>query len=254
MVRQRTSGHSLSDAGRTAQTGRVIAEVSAALRGLYGPLLPSGVPLRFGPPTDASSALSVFLAAVDEDPHAVPADWVDVRDDAGRVLGRQPPIRRFDLTYLVSAWAKTAEAEEALLDLVLAATVPTIRLDPALLGGTLRGADEPVLIRLATDAATRWSDLGLPPHTVLGLTVNAPLIRPLATDLAPAADQITLGVQRGTSGAPTTGPALRPPGKWRSSRIDEDPVPPAPAVPGQPGTGTTSTPTKERHATGGQAG
>jgi hypothetical protein len=229
----------------------VIGEVSAALRALYGPLLPTGIPLRFGPPADASHALSVFLAGIDEDPHAVPADWVDVRDEQGRVLGRQPPIRRFELHYLVSAWAKTAEAEESLLDLVLAATVPTVRLDPALLGGTLRGTHEPVLIRLAPDAATRWADLGLPPHTVLGLDVNAPLIRPLATDLAPPAEQITLGVDRGTGRARAPGgTSVRGPSQWRSTKVDEHPPP-------RQGTRATTpdpVPAKERDAARGQAG
>jgi hypothetical protein len=202
----------------------MIAEVSAALRALYSPLLPGGVHLRFGAPTsDPGNALCVFLASIQEDPRAVPADWEDVRDEQGRVTGRQPPIRRFDLLYLVTAWAKDSEREDALLDIVLSATVPTVRLEPNLLGGTLRGVTQPVLIRLAPEAAQVYASLDLPARTVLGLTVNAPLVIPVSTDLARPADQITLGVDRSTppGGGGLSGPAVRKPGQWRKSRIDE---------------------------------
>jgi hypothetical protein len=202
----------------------MIAEVSAALKALYSPLLPGGVALRFGAPTgDPGHALCFFLASVQEDPRAVPADWEDVRDDHGHVRGRQPPIRRFDLLYLVTAWAKDSEREDALLDIVLGATVPTVRLDPKTLDGTLRDMPHPVLVRLVSEATQVWASLGLPPRTVLGLNVNAPLIRPLSTDLAPPADQITLGVDRSAPTGPSglQGPGVRQPGQWRRSRVDE---------------------------------
>jgi hypothetical protein len=202
----------------------MIAEVSAALRALYQPLLPGGVHLRLGAPTgEGGNALCLFLVSIQEDPRAVPADWEDVRDSGGRVTGRQPPVRRFDLLYLVTAWAKETEREDALLDIVLNATVPTVRLDPKILGGTLKDAPHPVLVRLAPDGTQVFADLGLPPRTVLGLNVNAPLIRPLSTDIAPPADQITLGVDRTTPPGTTglQGPGVRRPGQWRKSRIDE---------------------------------
>ena len=229
----------------------MIAEVSTALRSLYAPLLPSGAHLRFGAPNgDPGHALCFFLASVVEDARAVPADWEDVRDEQGRVTARQPPVRRFDMLYLVTAWAKDNEREDALLDVVLNATVPAVRLDPKLLGGTLRGTDAPVLVRLAPEATQVWASLDLPARTVLGLTVSAPLIRPLDTDIAPPADQITLGVDRATppgAGRPT-GPATRRPGQWRRTRIDEHDEQ-HPPVPRQ------SAPTvKESHATRGKTG
>jgi hypothetical protein len=231
----------------------MIAEVSAALKALYSPLLPGGVHVRFGAPTgDPGNALCLFLASVQEDPRAVAADWEDVRDGQGHVRGRQPPIRRFDLLYLVTAWAKDSEREDALLDIVLAATAPTTRLDPELLGGTLRGAAQPVLLRLAPEAAQVYASFDLPPRTVLGLSVNAPLLRPLSTDLAPPADQITLGVDRTSpaGGGGLTGPAVRRPGQWRRSRIDEH-EPPHPPVPRQ-GAHDGASAGKESHATRGQ--
>lgn len=237
-VRSPLPGHTSRGYRVRGHAGGVIAEVSAALRALYAPLLPSGAQLRFGAPVgDPGFALCFFLASVTEDPRAVPADWEDVRDEQGRVTARQPPVRRFDLLYLVSAWAQDSEREEALLDLVLTATVPTVRLDPALLGGTLHGVDPPVLVRLAPRAASVWAGLDLPARTVLGLDVSAPLILPPSTDIAAPADQITLGVDRATPpGARMPGgPAARPPGQWRRSRVNEN----------DPSTG------KESHATRG---
>jgi len=235
----------------------VIAEVSAALRSLYSPLLPSGAHLRFGAPNgDPGHALCLFLASVVEDARAVPADWEDVRDEKGRVTARQPPVRRFDLLYLVTAWAKDSEREDALLDVVLNATVPTVRLEPTLLGGTLRGTEAPVLVRLAPEATQVWAGLDLPARTVLGLSVSAPLIRPLDTDIAPPADQITLGVDRSTppgSGG-LGGPGARPTGQWRRSRIDEH-EPGHPPVPRQPAPADGGAQTrKDSHATRGKTG
>lgn len=229
----------------------MIAEVSAALKALYSPLLPGGAALRFGAPTgDPGHALCFFLASVQEDPRAVPADWEDVRDEQGRVRGRQPPIHRFDLLYLVTAWAKDSEREEALLDIVLDATTSTARLDPTLLGGTLRGASQPVVLRLVAEATQVWASLDLPPRTVLGLNVNAPLIRPLSTDIAPPADKITLGVDRSTPpGAPgLNGPGVRRPGQWRKSRVDEH-GPVQPATPAESATVSARQPAMPRQGT-----
>ncbi|HEY2675130.1 MAG TPA: Pvc16 family protein [Rugosimonospora sp.] len=209
----------------------MIAEVSAALSALYGPLLPDGVSLRFAPPAgDGASALCFFLASIEEDTQGVPADWADVRDERGRVLGRQPPPRRFDLLYLVTAWAPDGSPDghrqEALLDVVLAATVPGTRLSQGLLSGDLAGPGVSVLVRLAPQAVRAYADLGLPPRTVLGLTVNAPLILPMSADVAAPAEQITLGVDRARPArpAPAATPPLAPePRRWRKSRIAEHP-------------------------------
>jgi hypothetical protein len=265
-VRHRTPAGTSRGTSPAGHAGGVIAEVSAALRGLYGPLMPDGVPLRFGPPAaDTADAVCFFLASVEEDGHAAPADWADVRDEQGRVIGRRPPVRRFDLLYLVTAWAGDGRREEALLDAVLAATVPTTRLSPELLTGSLVGPDAWVLVRLEPRAGRIYADLGLPPRTVLGLSVNAPLILPLDTDVAAPAEQITLGVdRRGPAGSPQPrgGANGREPGRWRRSRIDEhappDGTPPDDTAPGgtaRDGTAQDSTaPDSTAQDSGGAAG
>lgn len=203
----------------------MIAEVGAALRALYAPLVPGGVTVHCVLSTvDSGKGVSLFLAEVREDVRAAPADWDDRRDPAtGRVVGRQPPVRRFDLLYLVLA------PDEALLDTVLAATAPTRRLDPALLTGALRDTREPVILRLAPYAADAYARLNLPPRTVLGLAVSAPLLRPLDTELAPPAREIALDVARGAHQPPRP---THHKGRWDKARIEE----------------------RSRDATGGQAG
>lgn len=203
----------------------MIAEVGAALRALYSPLVPDGSAVRFGPPGQVPDGpgpvLSVFLAAIREDPDAGTGDWADVRDADGRVLGRRPPIRRFDLAYLVTAWGGDDRQEAELLDRVLVATGQ--RLDQALFDDDTRASGVPVTVRLDPDAARVYADLGLPPRTVLGVTVTAPLVLPLVTDLAPPAEEIAVGVRRGVPGR-TAGPNGNGRGRWRSARIDERPA------------------------------
>jgi hypothetical protein len=207
----------------------VIGDVNRALCGLLTPLLPAACEVRFGAPVPPirgagpdDQALVLFLTDVREDAEAGGTEWVDVRDDDGTLLGRRPPIRRFELHYLVTAWAADADAEADLLDAVLAAVDPGRRLDPALLSDTFAGA--PVVLRLVGDAAAAYTRLGLPARTVVALVANAPLVLPIDTDLAAPADNITLdmgGPRRGgTIGPATASPAPRR--QWRGARIVEE--------------------------------
>jgi hypothetical protein len=200
----------------------VIAEVGTGLRGLFGPLLP-GVTLRFGGPAEPATppAVCFFLAEVREDARAAPADWDDIRDEHGRVRARRPPAHPFDLRYLVTAYAKTVEREEELLDVVLAAAAPAPRLNPALLKGTLADPEYRVVLGMFPDAGQLWSRLHLPARTVLGLQVNAPLVGPLDTDIAKPAAEFSLGVARGASVPPAEPSTVDEPKRWRRARIDE---------------------------------
>jgi hypothetical protein len=174
--------------------------------------------VHFGPqPPQPADTLNLFLAEIRQDTTAMAADWADVRDASGVLLGRQPPTRRFDLHYLVTAWS-TDEREGELLDAVLAGVIPERRLDPALLTGPLAASPAPVLVRLDDRGAELHRGYGLPPRTVLGLVVNAPLVRPMETGLAPAAEQITVAVGRGVRRPP----APRGSAGWRAARVAED--------------------------------
>lgn len=206
----------------------MIGDVNRALRGLLTPLLPTACDVRFGPPAPPTrsagpdeSALVLFLAGVREDAKAGGTDWTDVRDGDGTLLGRRPPIRRFELHYLVTAWAADADTEGVLLDAVLTAVDPGRRLKPSLLGDAFAGA--PVVLRLADDAAATYTRLNLPARTVVGVVANAPLVLPLDTDLAPAADRITLDMGRpGRDAVAAPGAVRRPRGQWRGAGIVEE--------------------------------
>ncbi|MGC9665886.1 Pvc16 family protein [Planosporangium sp. 12N6] len=235
----------------------MIGEVGAALRALFDPLLPPDATVRLGapPPEDGHDVLNLFLAEVREDSRGVAADWDDVRDEHGILLGRRPPTRRFNLLYLVTSWAADPYREQRLLDVVLAGVVPERRLDQKLLTGALAESPTPVLVRFADAGTDLYRAFGPPTRTVLGLVVNAPLVRALDTDLAAPAERLTLDTRRGAAGRPEPG-RRRHPGGWRSARVAETPVHGARETPVH---GARETPVHgaregEPDATGGQAG
>jgi hypothetical protein len=194
----------------------MIGEVNRALRALLTPVLPADHPVRFGlPEPGAEPGLYLFLADVREDEGSGGLDWEDVRDVAGRVVARRPPIRRFDLKYLITPESPDPDTLTVLLDAVLIAVDPGRRLDPELLGIDLAG--KPVVLRLS-DGGAAYSHLGLAPRTVLGLTVNAPLVLPLVTEISPAPDQLNLGVAKGGPRPAPERPAGPP---LRRARIEE---------------------------------
>jgi Pvc16 N-terminal domain len=212
----------------------VISEVNAALRAFLQPGLPAGCEIRFAPPTPAptGAALELFLADVREDEKAAGTDWEDIRNSNGMVIARRPPVRRFDLHYLITAATDDQELQTRLLDAVLRTIDPGRRLDPALLGD--EWADAPVVLRLAGDAAATYARLGLPPRTVLGVVANAPLVLPLKTDLAKPADQISMDVAR-PGRVPAPAPAARAHRRWRGATVHEEPPGGAHAVRRQDG-------------------
>jgi hypothetical protein len=201
----------------------VIADVNLALRGLLTPLLPAACDVRFGAPGRRDpepdvSTLVFFLADVREDAKAAGTEWEDIRDAAGRVVARRPPVRRFDLHYVVTAETTDAHIEAALLDAVLAAVDPGKRLPPELLGETLAG--RPVMLRLGERAS--YPGMGLPLRTALSVIANAPLVLPVITDIAAPAESIKLGVAAPGRPAPPARTGTAGPRRWRGMAIEED--------------------------------
>jgi hypothetical protein len=151
---------------------------------------------RTGPTID------LFLHDVREDLTARTADWDDVRGADGRILGRQPPPRRYLLSYLVSAWADDAVAEHRLLGLILEAVLERESIPPELLEGRLAHQEMPVMLQAAVrdlptpEAFDIWSSLGTPLRSSLGLLVAAPLVPELSTELAPLAERLDLGIAK----------------------------------------------------------
>jgi hypothetical protein len=206
----------------------VIAEVEAALRTLLDPLLPDGAAVRLGPPPPerGCDVLNLFLAEVRQDTRAMSADWDDVRDEGGLLVGRRPPARRFELCYLATGWSTDERRRGEILDAVLLGVTPEQRLDPSLLAGSLAGSSHPVLVRFAGSAASLHQAHGFAAQTVIGLVVSAPLVRPLDTELAGRAERITVTMDQSVRRrAPV--PVGRKPGAWASARIVEQATDPA---------------------------
>ncbi|GAB1688895.1 hypothetical protein KRM28CT15_06980 [Krasilnikovia sp. M28-CT-15] len=198
----------------------MIADVNQALRGLLTPLLPDACEVRFGAPAPPGvetgpdrPSLVWFLAGVREDEKAAETDWEDIRNADGRVVARRPPVRRFDLHYLVTTEATDPAVEAALLDAVLVAVDPGRRLAPELLGEAMAG--RPVMLRLGEPSFPVQ-----PSRTTLSVIASAPLVLPLVTDIAGPADNIRLGVA--PPGRPAPAPSQpRRTGRWSSAAIDE---------------------------------
>ncbi|MGH9244066.1 MAG: DUF4255 domain-containing protein [Acidimicrobiales bacterium] len=198
----------------------VIHDVDETLRSLVAACVPAnggGVLVSFSPPTPEWAAaqsdpvIDLFLYDVREDLEWRSGDEIDVRDADGRVIGRQPSPRRYQLSYLASAWAKDPEEEHQMLAAILAHVPDAEGISAEHLKGSLPDAGLPVLVKVGipvTGANTwdLWSALGTPPRTAVEIVVTAPLIPALRTDLGPPAETLELDLFR------------EPPGKVGAAR------------------------------------
>jgi Pvc16 N-terminal domain len=196
----------------------VIADADRSLSNFLVSVLDSGTSVTFETPSDewANSvkrpAVSCFLHRVVEDIARRNADWADERNADGRVGGRQPPVRHYQLHYQVSAWAKTVEDEHRLLGRVMEACLAGEVVAPEHLAGAFDGEQQPLLVRLGvplTDPGPQahdvWSSLGVPLRASLELMLVAPLRPSLFTDIAPPAQELTMEMERIGRGAKRTG-------------------------------------------------
>jgi hypothetical protein len=224
----------------------VIDDVDTALRRILADALEDEkATVAFDAPTPGWAAmqegqvLDVFLYDVREDLDARSGDWVDVRNEQGRVVGRQPPVRHYRLSYLVSAWADRPEDEHRMLGRVLG-TVPDQQVMAAgTLDGRLGDQNLPVPLRVAVDQAPLgsvelWSAVGSPPRASCHLVVVVPVRPPLVTALEAPAARLDLGVRKEAPG--TIEPAAAqgaPKRRWPGSRVSEEAAGPEPHAAGR---------------------
>jgi hypothetical protein len=224
----------------------VLDDVDASLAAMLTRHLPAGTTVSFEAPSLAwveappgKQVVNAFLYSVRDEPDGRAADWEDVRDERGRLLARQPPPRRYEVSYLVTAWAGDAALEHRLLSDVLRMAFAGEAVPADYRVGSLAETDLAVLLRVVRrdppHSPTKvWADLGLPPRLVVDVAVSAPLVPPLVTELAPPAEGVHLGIGRGGPGGfVPTGPrgpqrpavsglpAARPGQHWRSRQVDE---------------------------------
>ncbi|MFC0434211.1 Pvc16 family protein [Kutzneria buriramensis] len=177
----------------------MIPTVDQALRDLLRKRLPDGTAVLLAVPDGGQPAVSLTLFGLRDDARGRSAGWDDVRAADGTLLGRRPPTRRYELSYVVQAHAADPETEHDLLGQALIALT-----------------DEDTGLDLKIGAAMP-SELGFPPRASFVLTVNAAYVPPVDTELAKPADEMHLGVAR----------TVRPPaapvnGKtWARKRIEE---------------------------------
>ena len=211
-------------------------------------VLPSGTGVTFDAPRpewerrgSGPAFVSAFLRAVRKDGHDLPrSGWSETRDRDGRLVGRQPAPRYFRLSYLVTAWVATGDAdgetsrrmleEHELLGLLVDACTNEDTLADDQLAGALAEAGIPCFVRCAGEETGRstdalWPGFGIAPHAHLELELVAPVVPPLVTDLAPPAREIVLVAAQTPANKPT----------------DDAPAPTAPAPVGAPPSRPTGT-------------
>jgi predicted transcriptional regulator len=214
----------------------VIADVDGSLAKFLHAALGKGVEVSLETPTVEWAgevkrpAVSCFLHRVVEDIGRRSADWADERNAEGRVSGRQPPVRHYQLHYQVSAWAKSIDQEHQLLGRVMEACLSGEVIPATYLVGVLEGEHEPLLVRLGVpvpdpgpQAHDVWSSLGVPMRASLDLMLVAPLRPQLVTDIAPPAEELSMVMESiggGVRGATDKGTLLAD-RRWTAFRIRE---------------------------------
>lgn len=196
----------------------MIHDADEALRSYLAAHLPGGEKqaVSFEAPTADWVAkikgvtLNLFLYEVTENLDARGGDWAEVRDEAGNVVGLQPPVRRYDLTYVTSAWGGTVADQHELLGHVLRAMPAYDDIPDEYLVGRLEEQALAVRLRVGSllGVPSLWESLGQTPVTAIGIRVQLPVLPAMLTDIAPAATSMDFGLagqdgQRGKRPVPS---------------------------------------------------
>ncbi len=135
--------------------------------------------------------VDMYLYDIREDLARREVQWERVIDDAGRVIERRPPPRRFKLSYMVTAWTQRPEDEHRLLSGLLGCFIRHERVAPADCAGTLADQSLPLLLSTALplgsdrSIADVWSALGGELKPSLDLIVSAPFVVDVAQAAGP---------------------------------------------------------------------
>ena len=190
----------------------MLIDVDRTLARWLGSLLPPGTAVCFGAPGGSGDGgcdgdepfVAVFLHSVRREDQVRQSSWTDVRDERGRVVGRQAPLQHYRVTYLVTAWAPgNADAassrvltEHELLGTLIHACAVHEAVPEELVEGAPAAAGVPTLVQLAPSepavAEPQWSGWGISPRTYLRLDLLAPLLPPMMMELAPGVRKLAL--------------------------------------------------------------
>lgn len=153
----------------------------------------------FDPPTPewraklgSAPVINLFLHHVAEMIDSRVGATREVRGPDGRVIERQGPLRRYEVGYLVTAWAATVAEEHRLLGDVLRAFAQRDALPPQHRKGSLASAELPIplFVGMPTlDTPTNqwdiWGALGGGPKTSFDVVVSVPLVPIADRDIGP---------------------------------------------------------------------
>jgi hypothetical protein len=197
--------------------GGVLRDADRSLANFLRGLLPPGVGLRFETPnlkwqTHPPEPLfvSAFLHSVRQDDRGGQAGWSEVRDDDGRITGRQAAAAFFRLAYLITAWSapdRTADPAEQAIDehealgSLLVATAHRSVLPADCLEGTLAGNGTQSVVECApagspSDTSPLWAGLGITPRAHFELVLITSSVPPVITDLAPPVRELILNASQ----------------------------------------------------------
>jgi len=137
----------------------VISDIDAALRKLIGTQTFKGETIKvdLDPPTKDWAArrtgpvISLFLTDIREDTTRRISNWVDIRDEGGRVIGRRPAERTFMFSYSLSAWTSRPEDDHEILAAALVALLQYDYIPQEFIGGLLELATQnhnPAILRV----------------------------------------------------------------------------------------------------------
>ena len=138
-----------------------------------------------------SPALNLYLYDIREDLQNRAVQYEEVRNEAGAVVSRAMPPRKFKLSYLVTAWTQRPEDEHRLLSAVLSCFVRFDALPVEILQGELAGQREPVRCTIALPLPPEralsdvWSALGGELKPSLDLVVTAPFVASRYQEVGP---------------------------------------------------------------------
>jgi hypothetical protein len=186
----------------------MLGDLDRSVAAFFGRLLPDGTAVRFETPAPAWAQappevplLAAHLHDIRESAQPPSADAVLARDDAGRATGWQLPVRRYRVSYLLTAWTSDGPASQHdLLGAILAGCSTVEAIPPDCLRGILAAQAHPVLLSCAPAdhapaAPEFWPSLGIPARTSLSLLLVVPVVPPLITDLAPPVQDLKVATE-----------------------------------------------------------
>ncbi|MBE1464430.1 Pvc16 family protein [Kibdelosporangium phytohabitans] len=152
----------------------MITEVDDALCRLFGRQMPEGTVVRLDPPKPTwqterpSNTIDLFLFGLQDDTGAPP---------------QGEPVRRCELSYLVTARAEKIHEEHRLLDRALRTAMFSGTLPDDCMPAALAVTDQPVYLKIAnTGPGSLWTSLGMPARAAFVMNVSVPVLPEPATN------------------------------------------------------------------------